>query len=58
MKSQCPKKLQAFAHKLHKKVEELEENLVFEAEMYTINDYDLKVTEEYLEQLGYSFLYL
>ncbi|MFB6801802.1 ATP-dependent DNA helicase [Peribacillus butanolivorans] len=43
-----------FAQKLHKKVEELEENLVFEAEMYTINDYDLKVTEEYLEQLGYS----
>ncbi|MGE7601484.1 ATP-dependent DNA helicase [Peribacillus sp. NPDC097675] len=43
-----------FAKKLHKKVEELEESLVFESEMYTINDYDLKVTEEYLEQLGYS----
>ncbi|WP_409301306.1 ATP-dependent DNA helicase [Peribacillus sp. SCS-155] len=40
--------------KLHNKVEELEESLVFEAEMYTINEYDLKVTEEYLEQLGYS----
>jgi ATP-dependent DNA helicase DinG len=39
---------------LLKKVEELEENLVFEAELYTINEYDLKVTEEYLEQLGYS----
>lgn len=48
------KEITSFAHKLHKKVEELEENLVFEAEMYTINDYDLKVTEEYLEQLGYS----
>ncbi|MFE4350425.1 ATP-dependent DNA helicase [Peribacillus butanolivorans] len=48
------KEITNFAQKLHKKVEELEENLVFEAEMYTINDYDLKVTEEYLEQLGYS----
>ncbi|MED3911006.1 ATP-dependent DNA helicase [Peribacillus simplex] len=48
------KEITSFAQKLHKKVEELEENLVFEAEMYTINDYDLKVTEEYLEQLGYS----
>lgn len=43
-----------FAQKLHQKVEQLEESLVFEAEMYTINEYDLKVTEEYLEQLGYS----
>ncbi|MFE4893697.1 ATP-dependent DNA helicase [Peribacillus butanolivorans] len=48
------KEITNFAQKLHKKVEELEENLVFEAEMYTINDYDLKVTEEYLEQLGFS----
>ncbi|PLS16302.1 ATP-dependent helicase [Bacillus sp. M6-12] len=39
---------------LHRKVEELEESLVFEAEMYTINEYDLKVTEEFLEQFGYS----
>ncbi|PLT34917.1 ATP-dependent DNA helicase [Bacillus sp. V5-8f] len=43
-----------FAKKLHQKVEQLEESLVFESEMYTINEYDLKVTEEYLEQLGYS----
>jgi ATP-dependent DNA helicase DinG len=43
-----------FAGKLHQMVEKLEESLVFEAEMYTINEYDLKVTEEYLEQLGYS----
>jgi ATP-dependent DNA helicase DinG len=42
------------ARRLHQKIEQLEENLVFEAEMYTINEYDLKVTEEYLEQLGYS----
>lgn len=43
-----------YARKLHSKVEELEESLVFEAELYTINEYDLKVAEEYLEQLGYS----
>ncbi|MFJ7745934.1 ATP-dependent DNA helicase [Peribacillus sp. NPDC097295] len=48
------KEITTLAKKLHKKVEELEESLVFESEMYTINDYDLKVTEEYLEQLGYS----
>ncbi|MFJ7636963.1 ATP-dependent DNA helicase [Peribacillus sp. NPDC097224] len=48
------KEITNFAKRLHEKVEELEESLVFESEMYTINDYDLKVTEEYLEQLGYS----
>ncbi|RFU64630.1 ATP-dependent DNA helicase [Bacillus sp. V59.32b] len=47
-------KVGQLAQKLHQQVEKLEENLVFEAEMYTINEYDLKVTEEYLEQLGYS----
>lgn len=46
--------IHSLAVKLHKKVEELEESLVFESELYTINEYDLKVTEEYLEQLNYS----
>lgn len=32
----------------------LEEELVFESEMFTINDYDLKIVEEYLEQITYS----
>ncbi|MBU8879044.1 ATP-dependent DNA helicase [Bacillus sp. FJAT-29790] len=32
----------------------LEEELVFESEMYVINDYDLKIVEEYLEQISYS----
>lgn len=32
----------------------LEEELVFESEMYTINEYDLKIVEEYLEQITYS----
>ncbi|WP_110927661.1 ATP-dependent DNA helicase [Bacillus massiliglaciei] len=52
-------KIRQLAANLKEKIEELEEKLVFESEMYTINDYDLKVTEEYLEQLGYSLsLYL
>lgn len=46
--------LTSFAVKFQRQVEKLEENLVFEAEMYTINAYDLNVAEEYLEQLGYS----
>ncbi|MEW9109436.1 MAG: ATP-dependent DNA helicase [Cytobacillus gottheilii] len=32
----------------------LEEELVFESEMYVINEYDLKIVEEYLEQISYS----
>ena len=46
--------LTSFAVKFQKQIEKLEENLVFEAEMYTINEYDLNVAEEYLEQIGYS----
>ncbi|MBM7692592.1 ATP-dependent DNA helicase DinG [Peribacillus deserti] len=42
------------ASRLHDKIQELEDNLVFDAEMYTIDDYQLKVTEEYLEGLAYS----
>lgn len=32
----------------------LEEELVFESELYMINEYDLKIVEEYLEQITYS----
>ena len=46
--------LSSFAVKFQHQIEKLEENLVFEAEMYTINEYDLNVAEEYLEQIGYS----
>lgn len=35
-------------------ISDLEEELVFESEMYVINDYDLKVVEEYLEQISFS----
>ena len=46
--------LTSFAVRFQRQIEKLEENLVFEAEMYTINEYDLNVAEEYLEQFGYS----
>ncbi|WP_422392253.1 ATP-dependent DNA helicase [Niallia oryzisoli] len=32
----------------------LEEELVLESEMYTINEYELKIVEEYLEQISFS----
>jgi ATP-dependent DNA helicase DinG len=32
----------------------LEEELVFESELYVINEYDLKIVEEYLDQMTYS----
>ncbi|WP_019155967.1 ATP-dependent DNA helicase [Robertmurraya massiliosenegalensis] len=44
----------AQAKKLQYLLMELEEELVFESEMYVINEYDLKIVEEYLEQITYS----
>jgi ATP-dependent DNA helicase DinG len=35
-------------------LQELEEELVFESELFMINEYDLKIVEEYLEQITYS----
>ncbi|MDQ0271025.1 ATP-dependent DNA helicase [Cytobacillus purgationiresistens] len=46
--------LLAEGRKLQSLINDLEEELVFESEMYTINEYDLKVVEEYLEQISYS----
>lgn len=40
--------------KLWNLINSLEEELVFESEMYVINEYDLKIVEEYLEQISYS----
>ncbi|MDZ5473201.1 ATP-dependent DNA helicase [Bacillus sp. 31A1R] len=40
--------------KLHYLLSSLEEELVFESEMYVINEYELKIVEEYLEQITYS----
>lgn len=42
------------ANQLQKLLMSLEEELVFESEMYVINEYDLKIVEEYLEQITYS----
>nr|WP_263325956.1 ATP-dependent DNA helicase [Neobacillus sp. Marseille-Q6967] len=38
---------------LHR-LQSIEEELVFESEMYVINEYELKIVEEYLEQITYS----
>ncbi|MBM4762073.1 ATP-dependent DNA helicase [Bacillus sp. B15-48] len=35
-------------------LESLQEELVFESEMFVINDYNLKIVEEYLDQISYS----
>ncbi|MFE8702178.1 ATP-dependent DNA helicase [Cytobacillus sp. FJAT-54145] len=40
--------------RLHYLLSSLEEELVFESEMYTINEYNLKIVEEYLEQITFS----
>lgn len=40
--------------KLQSLISDLEEELVFEGELYMIDAYDLKVVEEYLEQITYS----
>lgn len=40
--------------KLLSKLQQLEEELVFESELFVIDEYDLKIVEEYLEQITYS----
>ncbi|WP_075982082.1 ATP-dependent DNA helicase [Bacillus massilinigeriensis] len=42
------------AKRLFQKLTSLEEELVFESEMYVINEYDLKIVEEHLDQITYS----
>ncbi|MGX6442520.1 ATP-dependent DNA helicase [Neobacillus sp. K501] len=39
--------------RLLNRLQALEEELVFESEMYVINEYDLRIVEEYLEQITY-----
>ncbi|MDQ0197563.1 ATP-dependent DNA helicase [Neobacillus ginsengisoli] len=43
-----------YGRKLLNKLQALEEELVFESELYVINEYELKIVEEYLEQITYS----
>lgn len=42
------------ARRLHDKVEQLLEQLVFDAELFTIEDYHIKIIEEYLEFFSYG----
>jgi ATP-dependent DNA helicase DinG len=42
------------AQKLLSTLQAIEEELVFESELYVINEYDLKIVEEYLEQITHS----
>lgn len=43
-----------YGKKLLGLIHALEEELVFESELFSINSYDLKIVEEYLEQIAYS----
>lgn len=43
-----------YGKKLLTTLQALEEELVFESELYVLNEYDLKIVEEYLEQITYS----
>lgn len=47
-------RLVAEARKLHQMIGDIGNNLVFEAETYTINQYDLHIVDEYLDQIDYS----
>jgi ATP-dependent DNA helicase DinG len=47
-------KLQKTATSLQRKLSEISEALVFEGELFTINDYELKIVEEYIDQMEYS----
>jgi ATP-dependent DNA helicase DinG len=42
------------AQRLYKKVEEIGEALVFESELYTIEQYDLNIVDEHLDMLEHS----
>ncbi|MEH7236518.1 ATP-dependent DNA helicase [Bacillus sp. JJ1562] len=44
----------ADAKKLHHMIVEIGNNLVFEAETYTIDQYELHIVDEYLDQMEYS----
>ena len=47
-------KLTFSAKNLQSKLAEISEALVFEGELYTINEYELKIVEEYIDQMEYS----
>ncbi|MBO1513801.1 ATP-dependent DNA helicase [Metabacillus bambusae] len=47
-------KLQTTGRNLQKKLAEISEALVFEGELFTIDDYELKIVEEFIDQMEYS----
>ncbi|WP_175639670.1 ATP-dependent DNA helicase [Metabacillus schmidteae] len=47
-------KLQETALNLQRKLSEISEALVFEGELYTIGEYELKIVEEFIDQMEYS----
>lgn len=47
-------KLKKNASVLQSKLAEISEALVFEGELYTIGDYELKIVEEYIDQMEFS----
>ncbi|QGQ46636.1 ATP-dependent DNA helicase [Metabacillus sediminilitoris] len=47
-------RLQSTAKLLQRKLSEISEALVFEGELFTIGDYELKIVEEYIDQMEYS----
>ncbi|GAA3327329.1 hypothetical protein GCM10020331_066840 [Ectobacillus funiculus] len=40
--------------RLYRKVQEIGDALVFESELYTIEEYDLKIADEHLDILDHS----
>ncbi|WP_138415206.1 ATP-dependent DNA helicase [Aquibacillus sediminis] len=48
------KQMVQIASTLHKKVQQLLEQLVFDSELFTIDDYHIKIIEEYLEFFSYG----
>lgn len=46
------------AELLLRKINQLSEELVFESELYTIDEYELRIVEEYLDQIIYSLTLL
>ncbi|MBS4176609.1 ATP-dependent DNA helicase [Lederbergia citrea] len=48
----------ASAQELLNELQKLSEELVFESELFTINEYELRIVEEYLDQIMYSLTLL
>lgn len=49
------KALMEETEQFYQKLTQLSEELVFESELYTINEYERRIVEEYLDQMEFSF---